>query len=223
MWAKSESLPIRVHITHAPTVAPKNLTATVEIFDAAFASQWRQTKPVSIAPGPSVATLDFGNFTIPDNFNDTFFFIVAELCDNNRQLVSRSVYWPRCLSRLGDESFRAKYRAALQPSLTLDKGPWLKPQAAVQPTKLDLSARKDGDRLVARVRNTGDKPAFMTRLDIEGVKRAFYATDNFFWLAPGEERELQMEILWREPARHDQATLVLSAWNAQPQRLPIAK
>ncbi len=223
MWAKGEQVPLTVHVTHAPNAAWKDLSASVEIFDAAFASRWRQTKPVSLAPGPSVATLDFGNFTIPDSFNDKFFFIVAELRDSHRQLVSRSVYWPRCLSRLSDESFRAIYRAAPRPSLTLDKGPWLKPQAAAQPTKLDLSARKDGDRLIARVRNTGDKPAFMTRLDIEGVKRAFYATDNFFWLAPGEERELQVEILWRDPAQRDKASLVVSAWNAPTERVRITR
>lgn len=33
---------------------------------------------------------------------------------------------------------------------------------------------------------------------IEGVKRGFYATDNYTWPAPGETRELTLEVLWRE-------------------------
>ena len=74
-----------------------------------------------------------------------------------------------------------------------------------------------------RIKNTGGKPAFNTSLDIEGVKRAFYATDNFFWLAPGEERELQVEVLWRDPGQRAQAVLTVSAWNARAERLSIAK
>ncbi len=229
LWAKGEPVPIRVHIAHAPAAACGDLAASVEIFDAGFASQWRQTKPATLAPGPSVAALDFGNFTIPDNFEDTFFFIVAELHGSDRQAISRSVYWPRCLSRLSDEAFRTKYRAAPQPALTLDKGPWLKPQTAAQGTALTAElveheqTAANRSRLRVRVKNTGDKPAFNTRLDIAGVKRLFYATDNFFWLAPGEQRELQVEVLWREPERRDQAAVVVGAWNVEPRELRLTR
>lgn len=229
LWAKGESVPLDVRVAHAPAEGCNGLEASAEIFDAAFASQWRRTKPTELAPGPSVATLDFGNFTVPDNFEDTFFFLVAELRDSDRQLVSRSVYWPRCLSRLSDEAFRTQYRAAPQPALTLDKGPWLKPQTAAQATTLTAAIADheatagDRSRLRIRVKNTGDKPAFPTRLEIAGAKRLFYATDNFFWLAPDEQRDLQVEVLWREPDRRDQAALVVSAWNAERQELRITK
>ena len=228
LWAKGESVPLPLHVTHAPAAACQDLTASVEIFDSAFASQWRQTTPVTLAPGPSVASLDLGNFTLPDNFEDTFFFLVAELRDGHRQLISRSVYWPRCLSRMSDEAFRHKYRATPQPALMLDNGPWLKPQTAGQPTSLtaELVAQEarlpDRSQLRVRIKNTGSKPAFNTRLDLEGAPRVFYATDNFFWLAPGEQRDLQVEVLWREPARREQAVLVLNAWNAEARKVPIA-
>ncbi|MFA6562895.1 MAG: sugar-binding domain-containing protein [Verrucomicrobiia bacterium] len=229
MWAKGEQVPLAVHVTHAPAAARKGLKASVEILDAGFASLWRKTQSVSLQPGPSVAALDFGNFTISDSLNDKFFFIVAELRADGGQLVSRSVYWPRCLSRMSDEAFRNKYRATPQPALAFDKGPWLKPQTASQPTSLTASLvgqmplAADRSQLRVHVKNTGGKPAFNTRLDIEGTKRAFYATDNFFWLAPGEERELQVEVLWRDPGQHAQATLTVSAWNAEAKRLSIAK
>ncbi|MCX6910519.1 MAG: beta-mannosidase, partial [Verrucomicrobia bacterium] len=229
MWAKGERVPLAVHATHAPAAARKGLKASVEIFDAGFASLWRKTQPVSLQPGPSVATLDFGSFTIPDSLNDKFFFIVAELRAGGGQLVSRSVYWLRCLSRMSDEAFRSKYRATPQPALAFDNGPWLKPQTASQPTSLTASLVEqkplaaNRSQLRVRVKNTGSKPAFNTRLDIEGAKRAFYATDNFFWLAPGEERELQVEVLWRDPGQRAQATLTVSAWNAEAKRLSIAK
>ena len=228
LWGKGESVPIPVYVTHAPAAARQDLTASVEIFDAAFASQWRQAQPVTLAPGPSVASLDLGNFTIPDTFEDTFFFIVAELRDSGGQLVSRSVYWPRCLARMSDTAFRDKYRATPQPGLTLDQGPWLKPQAAAQPTALTAALEEhqptaaNRSRLRVRVRNSGEKPAFNVRLDIEAASRVFYATDNFFWLAPGEQRELQVEVLWRDPATRDQAVLVVGAWNAEARQVPVA-
>jgi beta-mannosidase len=229
LWAKNESMPINLYVTHAPAAACQDLTASVEVFDATFRSQWRQTKPVTLAPGPSVTTLDLGSFAIPNSFEETLFFVVAELRDSQRQLVSRSVYWPRCLSRMSDEGFRQKYRASPQPALTLDKGPWLKPQTAAQPTSLTAAlvaqqpTAPNRSRLCVRVQNTGHKPAFNTRLDIEAAPRLFYATDSFFWLAPGEQRDLQVEVLWRDPARREQAVLVVSAWNAEARSVPIAK
>ena len=221
MWAKGEAVPINVHVTHADMKPMKGLQAAVEILDATFAPIWKKSQSVSLKSGPSVAALDLGSFSIPDSFEDKFFFIIAELRRADRTLVSRSVYWPRCLSQMNDAAFREKYRTSPQPTLALTKGPWLKPQAAAQPTTLDLTVRKDGNRLVARVRNTGDKPAFMTRLDIEGAKRVFHASDNFFWLAPGEERTLSLEVQWREPASRNQATITVRAWNAKRQSVRL--
>ena len=221
MWAKGETVPIQCQVTHAGGEARADLQATVEVFDPAFVSVWKKSQPVSLKPGPSVAEQDFGGFAIPDSFDNRFFFVVAELRQTNGKVLSRSVYWPRCLSQMSDAGFREKYRASPQPGLMLDKGPWLKPQAGSQPTKLSLSASRQGKRLVVRIRNTGGKPAFLTRLDVEGAKRLFYATDNFFWLAPGEERELDVEISWREPSARTGAMLAVSAWNAQPERCPL--
>lgn len=130
---------------------------------------------------------------------------------------------------MSDEVFRQKYRATPQPALMLDKGPWLKPQTAAQPTSLTAALVEQQPTaplrspLRVRIKNTGSKPAFNTRLDIEGAPRVFYTTDNFFWLAPDEQRELQAEVLWREPARREPAVLVVNAWNAEAQKVPIAK
>ena len=59
------------------------------------------------------------------------------------------------------------------------------------------------------------------RLNLEGAKRVFYATDNFFWLAPGEARDLQIEVSWREPGPHPEVSLTASAWNAPLERCPL--
>ena len=67
----------------------------------------------------------------------------------------------------------------------------------------------------ARVRNAGSGPAFYTEVNIDGTRRTFYATDNGFWLAPGEERLLDIHVWWREPETRSQAALTLGAWNAR--------
>ena len=227
LWAPGEDVPLTVSVTHASPVVPDSLRASVEIFDASFRKCWSKELPLTLKPGPSVATVDFGAFRIPAEFEDSFFFITAELRGTDGKLVSRSVYWPRCLAQMKDEAFRQKQRASPQPMLTLDKGPWLKPQAAKQPTTLDAAiiahqaTSAERSHLQIRVRNTGDKPAFNTAVDIAGASRVFYATDNYFWLAPGEERVLDMEILWRNPLQRQQAMLAVGAWNAERRTQPL--
>jgi len=220
LWAPGEAVPLELHVTHAPPTALNNLRASVEILDATFASRGKKAAAVNLKPGPSVATASLGSWVIPQELEDKFFFVVAELRQPGGQLISRSVYWPRCLAMMRDEAERAKHRAAPQPWITLDKGPWLKPQTAAQPTTLAFTVLGRSDqnsqrsRFQVRVVNTGHKPAFNVQLDVIGARRAFYAGDNFFWLAPGEARDLDLEVLWREPATREKAQVVARAWNA---------
>jgi len=58
-------------------------------------------------------------------------------------------------------------------------------------------------------------PAFYTEINVDGTKRTFYATDNGFWLAPKEQRLIEVEVLWRDPATRDKAVFTVGAWNAE--------
>jgi beta-mannosidase len=227
IWAAGERVPVEVSVTHSRPTAVSGLKAAVTIYDDAFQKLWREERAMSLPPGASVAGQSLGEFTIPNNYTDRFFFVVAELRQVDGALVSRAVYWPRSLTQMSDASFREQYRATPQPSLTLDRGPWLKRRVAAVPTTLSLKveaqekAGSDRSRLKVRVRNAGGAPAFMTRLNVEGVRRAFHATDNFFWLAPGEERLIEIEVLWREAARAAQAVLTAESWNAPAQKVAL--
>ena len=169
------------------------------------------------------------SFTIPDALEDHFFLIVAELSGADRTLISRSVYWPRCLKVMADDAFRLKYRSSPQPSLVFENGPWLRNEVQANKTKLALqlvSIREVGENestIQVRVRNAGAQPAFYTELNIEGTKRTFYASDNGFWLAPQEERLLNIHVLWRDPESRSKAVLTLGAWNAAPQQATLGK
>lgn len=222
IWAAGESVPLEVAVVHSPADDAGQLTAEVRILDRNFREVWKQKKGLRMGAGPSVTSDNLGSFTIPSEFNESFFFVVAELRGAGGALVSRSVYHPRCLERMRDPAFREKYRATPQPGLALEKGPWLKRQAAAVPTTiaLDVTERRDTgpnrSRLRLRLRNTGSAPAVAARIDIGGAKRAFYATDNYFWLAPGEERILDVEVMWRETVRPGGASVTASAFNAPP-------
>lgn len=227
IWAPGEDVPVSVNVLHAPADSPQGLKASVTIFDDSFQQLWRQERDLAVKSGPSVTDFQLGRFTIPANYEDRFFLVVAELHQSDEKLISRSVYWPRSLKSMADKTFREKFREIPQPWPTLDKGPWLKRQVADDPTQLEVhlvANRKIGDTRSAievRVRNTGSKPALMTEINIEGVKRAFYATDNFFWMNPNEERMLNIDVLWREPENKASAVVTASAWNAAVKEIPL--
>ena len=227
LWAAGEKVPITAQVSHSGAAGVAGLTASVEVFDDRFRSRWREQQTLTVQPGPSVQTLNLGDFAIPPALEERFFFVVAELRQMGDGLVSRSVYWPRCLRRLADPAFRAKYRESPQPALAFEHGPWLKRQVEAVRTTLNLELvsvrRLEGERarLQARVRNTGQNPGFLVHLDIDGVKRAFHAADNFFWLAPDETRLIDLEVLWRESPAGRRPTLTIRAWNAEERQAAI--
>jgi len=228
MWASGERVPVRAAVVHAPPAGLGKLQLTVRALDPHFAEYWRQSLSVSVQPGPSVTRASLGEFSIPDAWNDRFFFLIAELRGSDGLLVSRSVYWPRCLSLLSNVATRKEYRAGPRPTLTLEHGPWLKPQTAANATTLEASLvgqralGPDRSQLTLRVRNTGTRPAVNVQVNLDGTKRSFYGTDNFVWLEPGESRSLEFEVWWRDPATRSAATVSVGAWNTPRVRLPLA-
>jgi beta-mannosidase len=229
VWAKGETLPVSASVVHAPQNDLPDVKLSVEIVDHRFASVWRREKHIAVKPGPSVNNADLGDYSLSPGLEDRFFFLVAELRRSDGALISRSVYWPRCLKVMEDPEFRNRYRAHSQPSLVLTKGPWLRPQVSAMRTSLDVAVleRQDfGDRqsrLQVRVRNAGPNPAFFTQIDIQNSKRASYGTDNFFWLPPGEARVLDFRVLWRDVATRGQASVMVRAWNADMIQKPLFK
>jgi beta-mannosidase len=200
---------------------------SVDILDQQFHPLWNQKRQMDVPPRPSAKGLAMGEFTIPDSLEDKFFFVVAEARQADGGLLSRSVYWPRCLKLMSDPDFRAKCRGS-PPALTeLWTGPWLRPQVAVVRTSLDLMviSRKDvsdsESAVRVRVRSTGASPAFDARVGIAGTKRAFYSTDNDLWLMPGEPRTMDFKVLSRDPSTRASALATAGAWNAELRQVPM--
>ncbi|MCL5745431.1 MAG: beta-mannosidase, partial [Acidobacteria bacterium] len=227
LWTAGETIPMKAAVTHASTAPATGLTLSVEAQDDAFRPLWRKQSSVSLRPGPSVANVDLGELAVPKDYQDRFIFVVAELRDSAGKLISRSVYWPRTLSMLADGQARARFRERPTEWPTLTKGPWLKPAVAKSRTTLAMelvSAKSlpDGDtRLEVRVRNTGKLPSFLTSVDVEGGRRAFFAGDNYFWLPAGEARTVAVQLHWREASEPQAGRVIVSSWNADSVVLPL--
>lgn len=223
LWKAGEQMELPIKITHAFPTAIHGATFTVTVMDDAFKVLWQQQKVAQIAAGTSVTSLHAGKFTIPQNYHDRFLIILAELKDPAGKVISRSFYYPRVLSKMDDAAFYKEYTTTPIPWITLEKGPWLKPTMAAAPQSVlsilvteNQKTDKTHSRVKAKITNSSKVPSFMTKLDIIGAKRAFVAGDNYFWLSPGETREIVLDVLWREQTEDQKPVLTVKALNSAP-------
>lgn len=226
LWAPNETISVKTALTYNANPLPVNGKITVSIYSDGWEKVWQKEVRSSIAAGTGVKKDSLGTFIIPEKFRDHFFYVVTEFKDMKGKMISRSVYWPRCLSALESAPVKTKLRS--EPMnydqlgaawIPLEKGPWLKPTAAKVTTTLSMrvisSQVLDKNRSTVRlaIKNTGNVPAFMVQADIKGNKRAFYASDNFFLLAVNESREITVEI--QQSAESKISEISLDAWNAE--------
>jgi beta-mannosidase len=218
LWKAGEPIPLTIKVTNANQATLPG-TVSITVRDDAFGQLWTKETRLTVQPGTSVTKATVGSYPIPSTYKDRFLFVVAELKDASGRLVSRSLYYPRSLTMMDDKAFYDKYIAEPIAWPTLAKGPFLKTTVQQSMTRLEskLVSIKKADntrsQLVIQVRNAGTVPAFMTKIDVVGAKRALVADDNYFWLAPGETRTLSADVLWRETPMGN-VSVVASAWNA---------
>ncbi len=226
LWAKGEKVPMPISITHSIDQTLENLTVSLDVMNIQFETLWQCKQSIKkISAGPSVLNLiETGSFQIPDTMVDEFFLIKAELHDSDNKLISRSVYWPRSLSMLDNEQTRKSFRQSPKDWPILENGPWLKRDIANTQTTLSLKLiefeRQSPTRSRARIQivNTGEYPSFNTTIDVIHSKRCFYATDNYFWLDPGEVKTIDIDIHWREENQH-KVEIILASWNTKQSKI----
>ena len=219
LWRSGESIDLKVKITNS-SIAYPNVKISINIYDDRFKLVYSKRHSINVTKGTFVIQENFDSYIIPDNYKNRFVFIVTELENAEGNLISRSVYYPRVLSRMEDKEFYKEYVENPIPWITLDKGPWLKPTVAGTLTSLDtkiISNIQDeygNTKVTLKIKNIGKIPAFMTKIDIEGAKRIFYASDNYFWMNSGEEKIVNITLKFREDFTTKKITLNVSAWNS---------
>jgi len=213
------ALPTAVLSDFRGPVRPQcRLTARLLAPDLSVRQQWDSTATIDVQPGPARVAGPTLNFQVPQDFARRFFFVIAELADAQGRLLARNVYPLRCPPQLEDAAFRAKYRATPRPGLTLDQGPWLRPQVEQTPTTLAcrvLAATRDGERrgrLRVEVRNTGTRPAVMAGVHVAGRVR-YVADDAYFWLEAGESRVLNLRLRLEPDDKTSAWQVAARAWN----------
>ncbi len=179
---------------------------------------WNDWPAMDVPAGPESVAGPAFRFTVPDDFARSFFFVVLELHDAGGDLLARNAYSFRCPPQLEDEAFRQSYRSAAKQGLQLTEGPWLRPQLLKSPSKLQsrlVSSEKENDtraRMVVEVKNTGDRPAVMTNVQVPGRLR-YVADDAFFWLEPGETRTVNLRVRLIPGKSPSKLEAVAEAWN----------
>lgn len=224
LWAPGEKIKLDIKIMNGRTTVPEKYTTVVKVYDDRFQKISNQQKEVIIGEN-LLDDIHFEDFAIAKDYQDRFLFIVAEVLDEKGKLVSRSFYYPRILEKMSDPVFYKSFVGEAHPWPTFENGPWLKPTINKSNTTLKLgkpAVQKIDDthtNIKVRISNTGNIPSFMTTIDVVGAKRVFVASDNYIWLGPGESRDIDMQIWWREKVKS--AKLELKSWNAKNATQPI--
>ncbi|WP_149244142.1 glycosyl hydrolase 2 galactose-binding domain-containing protein [Dyadobacter sp. 32] len=220
LWKSGEEMDLPVKVTHASPVAVSGAKIVVTVMDDHFKVLWKSEKTANIGAGASVTGSRTGKFSIPAEYKDRFLLVLAELKNPAGKLLSRSFYFPRVLSKMDVDAFFREYTSTPIPWIALDKGPWLKPvigASAQTVLACTITATEkvsaDRSRIKIKIVNTGKAPSFMTKIDIEGAKRAIVADDNYFWMAAGESREISIDVLWRESVADRDPEVTVQSWN----------
>lgn len=220
LWAAGEDVSLSPSVINHLDQSVENATVEIVVMDDQFKMLQRNEQALNIEKGVSLSKLNRETFAIPTQYTDRFFFVVANLRDSEGQLLSRSVYWPRSTSIMQDTAYRDAYIKSPQDWPVFENGPWLKPTVAKTKTELRVEdatlVKTAADRLTlsAQIINEGKNPAFLTQLDIAEDYR-FYASDNFFWLAPGESKAVELVIWLDKPLGQSSIEFKLSAWNTK--------
>jgi beta-mannosidase len=226
VWAPGETMPLTgcvLALTSGAAAAPVENESTMlslRVYGRELREIASRESRVPLLDAPAVYTVPAGELVIPDDVIDSFLFVVTELHTVDGELLARSVLWPRCLSHMENPDYRADYRGSPKPAIEHTEGPWLKDQIAATTAALTIGEMTSEDdsageetTIMVTMKNSGPAPAFPVHLDVAGRKRAFYASDNFFWLEPGESRRVALQVRWRDAAETTPRVRA-AAWNA---------
>jgi len=229
-WGPGDTFRAAVFAVHDAPEGLKDARITARLLDQQLKPLLHETWTVNV-PGGGLKSDDHPlAWSIPTDAPEHYFFLELTLSDSANRPVSRQAYPLRVLKSLADPEKRRKWQSQPVMETLCTSGPWLRPQLASAPTKLDarvVSSRQLSTReaeLTIEVRNVGRLPAYPVRVSVVPDEYSTVWGDNYFWLAEGETKmvtgtvRLDMEGLdpVHKPPRAaiSDLTVRVSAWNA---------
>ncbi len=176
-------------------------TLNMRLYDIRLNCIASKTQSVNVC-ADGVSHFDAFCYAIPKDAGDQVYFLLADLIDGSGTLLSRSFYCPRA----GEPCESTPY---------LENGPWI---SDVRNTRTSLEAvfMRDTDMTgVMTVSVTGSKPAYQIAIEAPGSEEFMTYEDNFFWLEPGESRDIKISM------RKHVGKIRVSAWNADAKTVGI--
>ncbi|MEE0808095.1 MAG: glycoside hydrolase family 2 TIM barrel-domain containing protein [Acutalibacteraceae bacterium] len=223
-YAKGEKIKLDVRILNE-TEKSHNLCCDLQVYSPKLKLCLSKKSDILISGDEYQNSLDFGEFTIPDEFNESYFVIRVAICENGK-LVSQSVYWPVVRSVMEDEEFRVSRREKYCLAMAHENGPFLIDQiSTVDKATLKLSATdvsRNGDRVEGKftVENTSDNPAFAVHIVVENNSMVQCLEDDYFFIEAGGMREINF-VLRNDTQSLEEIIASVSALNSSEVKIKI--
>ncbi len=170
-----------------------------------------------------VCEYSFGEFIPDEMYTDKCFLISVELVRENTYTL-RNTYFIKCISALASHDLYRKYREAPANNLYFENGPWLR-RDIENANKADLSVEIIGISDIwgypsykLRIHNTSKTPAYPVIIDCD--KYNCLSSDNFFLLAGGESKEVELKI---NTEVIENLNVTVMSWNSEKITLEIRK
>ena len=192
--------------------------AELQIFTPDLHLAYSKTQHIQLSKEQYLTAAMTVNFEIPPEYEEKFFFVRTALKSENR-ILSQTVYWPKCLGMMRDETVKSLYRSKPQPNFKFTNGPWLKEQVTHAPCAElvcgDIAVLTEQEHIFIdfELKNLSETPAFPVRIDIAEPQTLCAASDNYYFQSGGEVKRLHIEVWNKNPALKS-LTLEISAWNA---------
>ncbi|HKU28610.1 MAG TPA: hypothetical protein VJQ54_24280, partial [Candidatus Sulfotelmatobacter sp.] len=228
-WGPGDTFSASVFALNDGDAPLGNMQCTARVFNQQLQRAESQTWKLDIPPNGRKSEARSISWAIPPDMPESYFFLDLTLDDPSGARISRRTY-PLCVRQmLGDLVKRKQWQSAPVEEELSTKGPWLRPQIAGLPTSLQGTAAfgqtsKQEAEITITVRNTGTVPAYPVRIDILPDLYSSVWTDNFLWLAPGEQVSLKgivrLDMTGLDPllkpaiATQGELSVRVSAWNA---------
>ncbi len=220
VYAKEDMVELDVRIINESEEAVTG-TAVTTIYSPDLKEVYKKTQTVTMAADQYQTAVNMGEFRIPAQWKDEYFFLHTALYGEDGEKISQSIYWPMVLTAMEDAEFKAARRTDNETVLTHEEGPWLMPQLRKLCDGRELIAQiekleRSGDRItgVLRVQNSADLPVFPVKIIVLNEGMVQCLDDDSFWLEAGECRKIGFMIR-NDMQSQEKISFSVRAWNTK--------